>query len=195
MPTAARQRHGISEASAVDELPATDVDLLRAEVRQLTAQIVALLNGREARLADPAMAQELAAAVKPYVDRLCGLRHLVEPLERIRENREQIHELQAEIAEDVAAVEEVSLTPPDIEAALLTELRHEISAVKRDRRIYVPEGEDTEALDEEPQGEKPALALSEQTPAERLRLILGNRFVGLRRLGEVMGSPFSEAEI
>lgn len=174
-------------------LSPAEVEELRLHVRQITAAIAALLEGRSERIEGAATAHELAAALKPYADRLHSLRRLLIPLERIRDNREHIRDLQAEIAEDVAAVEDVSSSQELAEEGeLLVELKSEIAAVKRDRKIFVPD-DDLEAADEEREGDGRA-ALAERPVSERLRLIFGTRFVDLPRLGELLRSPFSDDE-
>jgi len=185
-----------TDAAATASLQPAELEELRRHVRQTTAAISDLLEGRPHPLDDEKAAHELAAALKPYVDRLYTLRRLLEPLERIRDNREQIRELQAEIAEDVAAVEDASSSDElPVDDELAAELRSEIAAVKRDRKIFVPDDEpepEPESAGADPEARVP---LAQRPLPERLRVIFGPRLVDLSRLGELLEAPFAESEL
>lgn len=178
---------------AAAPLSPTEVAELRDHVRQVTAAIADLLDGRTRPVDDPSTAHELGVALKPYIDRLHSLRRLLEPLERIRDNREQILELQAEIAEDVAAVEDASTSDElPVDGELAAELKNEIAAVKRDRKIYIP-NDVAEPLEEEGT-ETGRLRLAERPLPDRMRIIFGPRFVDLESLSAILKEPFPTDE-
>ncbi|MFC1525277.1 hypothetical protein ACFL6X_00525 [Candidatus Latescibacterota bacterium] len=189
------------EAAVLPPLASDELASIRDEIRRITSSLSGLLDRREELLEDVAGAVDLAQAVKPYMDRLASLHRLLDPLERIRENRDQILELQAEIAQDVAVVEDVSAAGEEqMDADLMVELRNEIAAVKRDRKIFVVEGDGEDEEDEESPSEEKTRAdaatpLAEQPLTERLRTIFGPRFVDLPRLGNLLGRDFTEEEV
>jgi hypothetical protein len=170
---------------------ATEVRL-KAQVLELAQRIAELADQQGGLLADVALAQEMAQTIKPYVDRLVALQHLLNPVDRIVAKRQQIHQLQAGIAQDVAEVEDLS-GELAIEPAILNDLQGELAAVKKDRKLFVGQiaQEDDGPVVEE-KGRRGGRTLLDLPVAERFALILGQRFISLERLGEILDCPFSQ---
>ena len=178
----------------------------RSRVLSLARRITDLVSGsdidEEEELIDAEGGHRLAHAIKPYVDRLVSLNKLLNPVERILHHRDHIWEMQAELADDVAAVEVAAQGVEDLDPAILREVQSEIAAVKKDRKLYVVDDDDEEEDDDavaEPAlpatGQRRALPLLEISIAERMERIFGPRFIDLRRVGEVVGGQFDGEEI
>ena len=178
---------------------AGDEEEVRRRIAELSRRISELAAGHSSRISDVAAAQEIAFAVKPYVDRLCALKRLLGPVGGIIEKRERIQQLQAGIAADVAAVEDLAGDVSQaVEPSLLSELEGEIASVKRDRKLFVSPTEADEldsVADESSAGSRSAPALLEQSVPERLRRILGDRFLSAQVLSETLGIELSEASL
>lgn len=170
---------------------------LRSRVRILAQRITRLADGDDdVELEDPAISHQLAVSVKPFVDRLTALQHLLNPVGRIIEKRERIQELRAGIAEDIACAQGVSQDATDaVDPDLLNELQSELAAARRDRRLFAEDAaaprEDDDGERERPRG---LSSLLDRPVEDRLRAVLGVRFIGLDRLAAVLGGPLSDAE-
>lgn len=157
-------------------------------------------DDEDVEVEDPDFGHRLAMSVKPYVDRLVALRHLLQPVGRIIEKRGQIDGLRDELADDIATVEGASQDLGDsVDVDLVTELHNELAAVKRERKLFADEDEDEEddnvpepaELDAE-SPEKPRQArrsFLDRPVTERLRLVLGPRFIDLEGLGKIFSGP------
>ena len=195
------------EPPDADGAPAPD-ESLRERVRGLAQRIIHLADEdiEDVEVEDPEVSQRLAMSVKPYIDRLVALRRLMNPVGRIVNKRHQITELQEEIAEDIASVENASDELEDgVDPELMTELQTELAAVKRDRRLFndeddgpAPDTDDSDAPDAveaaTDSGGGGRLPLLRRRVAERLRLLLGPRFLDLDQLAEVLCQPLPEDE-
>ena len=92
-------------------------------------------------------------SIKPYIDRLVTLKHLLNPVDRIIEKREQIEKLQSGLATDLAKIEDLSkVVSVELDTVLLNELQGELGKIKKDRKILVGEI----ATEEEEASSKPA---------------------------------------
>ncbi|MBT3342960.1 MAG: hypothetical protein HN712_17930 [Gemmatimonadetes bacterium] len=177
--------------------PDADVHTLKDRVHELSARIIRLGEPDEDTdvVEDVETAHALALSIKPYVDRLLSLQHLMNPVGGIIEKQGQIQELQEELAEDIALVEHVTNDLDTVDPSLLQDLQTEIAAVKRDRRI---DFDDTPSDGEEEEEEPPSVAdreaLQERSTSDRLKAIFGARFVGIDRLGEILGGSLPETE-
>lgn len=169
-------------------------ETLKNRVLVLARRITGLSNTPE-RLEDPIFSQEVSHSIKPYIDRLVTLKNLLNPVDRIISKREQIEELQAGIAADVAEVETLSDTATaEVDDNLINDLQGEISAVKKDRKIFVSE---IDAEDEVPfpkAATKGGGALLDLTVVQRLEKIFGNRFIGQQQLASLLGISFSSED-
>ena len=174
---------------------ATDIEKLRTRVLGLAGKLSKLVRGEYEPVEDLELSHAVAMSVKSHVDRRHSLHTLLSPVDRIIHAREQIQELQSELVREVAAVEDLSDSISDIDSDLLTELNTEIAAVKRDRKLYVPEEDEG---DDEPvpdAGRPQQAALLDQPVSERFRRILGPRFLDVPRLSEIFGRSFSGEDV
>ena len=178
---------------------------LKVKLLDLAGKLSDLVHGEYEPVEDIDLSHEVALSVKSYVDRLHCLRTLLNPVERVIHTRGQIAELQTSLVEEVAEIEDISGSVSDfLEPALLNELQSELSAVKKDRKLFVSEDRDDDADDgenEEPEGVErrktrraKSLPLLELPIAERLRRIFGSRFVGTERLEEIFGQPLTDED-
>jgi hypothetical protein len=146
------------------------------------------------------LGHRLALSVKPYVDRLISLRHLLNPVGRIIEKREKMEDLRGEVADDIASVEDASQDLGEvIDVSLMTELQTELAALKRDRKLFTDDDEDeeddalpeTEAAGPEETDKRPGRTVFLDRPVtEPLRLVLGARFHRPGAFGrDIWGAP------
>ncbi len=180
---------------------------LHGRVLSLARRITSLAESDDDdEIEDPQLGHQLALSVKPYVDRLVALRHLLNPVGRIIEKRDQMEELRDEIAGDIASVEDASQELGEsVDVTLMTELQTELAVVKRDRKLFTEDEEDeeddslseSEADDDGGHANKRPgrTAFLDRPVSERLRLVLGQRFIDLDRLGDVVGAPLPDDEI
>lgn len=176
----------------------TDVDALKARVHELAQRIIRLGAEDEDTdvVEDIDTSHAPALSIKPYVDRLISLQNLMNPVGGIIEKREQIQELQEELAEDIALVEHATNDLDMVEPELLQDLQTEIAAVKRDRRIdFDDDPSEDDEDDEEAASTADSRVLQERSTADRLRAIFGARFVDLERLGDALGAPLPDSEV
>ena len=119
---------------------------LHGRVLSLARRITSLAESDDDdEIEDPQLGHQLALSVKPYVDRLVALRHLLNPVGRIIEKRDQMEELRDEIAGDIASVEDASQELGEsVDVTLMTELQTELAVVKRDRKLFTEDEEDEE---------------------------------------------------
>ena len=165
---------------------------LKTQVLVLSQRIASFIDHQPGRVEDVAMAQEMAQTIKPYVDRIVTLERLLNPVDRIVEKREKIQELQAGIAEDVAEVEDLSDDMiGEIDPPLLHDLQGEIASVKRDRKLIVSQidAEDAEPTAKTP-GKPGSRALLDLEVPQRLERILGDRFISLPKLSQLLNTTF-----
>jgi len=177
---------------------------LKVKVLGLAGKLSDLVHGEHGLVEDSELSHEVALSVKSYVDRLHCLQLLLHPIESVIRKRGEITELRTSILAEVAEIEDVSDSASDLVApALLNELKSELSAVKKDRKLFVSdedeedeEDEDGEIEEIEEEGEskdrrQKSLPLLELPIAERLLRILGSIFVGPQRLEEIFGHPLA----
>ncbi len=174
----------------------TDVQTLTERVHDLAQRITHLGDQDEDAeiVEDIETSHALALSIKPYVDRLISLQHLMNPVGGVIEKREQIQELQEELAEDIALIEHATTDLDTVDPSFLQDLQTEIAAVKRDRRIEFTE-ESASEDDEEPSSEADRTALQEQSTEDRLRAIFGARFIDTEKVGELLGGPLPAEEL
>ncbi|MBT4501492.1 MAG: hypothetical protein HOC74_27435 [Gemmatimonadetes bacterium] len=189
------ESHPLTDLVSETPSPSSPVEEeeLKARVLELSERINGLVDEQAERIDDIAVAQDMAQGVKPYIDRLIALQRLLNPVDRIIVKRDQIQELQAEIAEDVAEVEDISGDMGDqVDSPLLNDLEGEIASVKRDRKLFVSEviDEEFDAPLQTPGPSGPQTLLQLDVP-ERFERILGDRFLSLSRLSEILDTPFS----
>ena len=60
-----------------------EVERLKDQVLELSNRISALAKGYHGPIEDVALAQEMAQAAKPYIDRLIALNRLLNPIDRL----------------------------------------------------------------------------------------------------------------
>ena len=168
---------------------------LRSTILDLVHRISDLVDGAHAPVEDLELSHSLAHANKPYIDRLVSLRQLLNPVDRIIDRREQIQELQVELAHDLAEVEDLSGSISDVDPGLINQLQGEITAVKKDRKLYVSEDEEDDEEPDEPATHGGQAKLIDLPVAERMRLILGSRFIDTDRLGQILGQPLDEEQL
>lgn len=101
-------REAVQDNVGTKPLDPPEVKRLEDQGLQLSQQINALTSEYHAPIEDLELAQEMAQAVKPYIDRLTALHRLLNPVDRIVDKTDQIHELQSEIVADVAEVEDIA---------------------------------------------------------------------------------------
>ena len=174
---------------------------LKVKVLDLAGKLSDLVRGEPGLVEDSELSHEVAVSVKSYVDRLHCLQLLLHPIESVIRKRGEITQLQTSILAEVAEIEDVSGSASDLVApALLNELKSELSAVKKDRKLFVSdedeEEDDGEIEEIEEGGEgvdrgQKSLPLLELPIAERLLRILGSRFIGPERLEEILGHPLT----
>ena len=185
------------ETSPPETSPPATTTGVGATIRSLVHRVSDLIDGKHTPVDDVEVSHTLAHANKPYIDRLVSLRRLLNPVDRIIDRREQIQELQLELAHDLAEVEDLSGSISDVDPGLINQLQGEITAVKKDRKLYVSEEED----EEEDAGDEPAAPdgrrarLIDLPVDERMRLILGPRFIDTERLGQILGHPLDEEQL
>ncbi len=181
------------ENLAVEQVSSPDI---KDQVLQLTERINALADGGQDKIDDIGLAQETAQAIKPYVDRLVSLNRLLNPIDRVVEKRQQIHDLQEELAEDVAEIEDIAgdITT-DIAPIIANDLQGEIAAVKRDRKLFIREV----AVDDPPppeasdaKGEKTGLL--NLSTEERFQRIFSDRFISLTRIESILAIKISPSD-
>ncbi len=171
---------------------------VRAKIVDLAHRITELVEGKHNPVQDLELSHHIAHSTKPYIDRLVSLRRLLNPVDRIIDRREQIQGLQQELAQDLAEVEDLSGSISDVDPGLINQLQGEIAAVKKDRKLYVSDEEDD---DEEEDVAEPISTGGTQAKlidlpvAERMRLILGSRFVDTNRLGQALGHPLDDGQL
>lgn len=197
-------------AEREDDVTPADDEALRHRVLGLARQITQLDTDEDVEVEDAGLAERLGHSLKPYVDRLVALRHLLNPVGRIIEKREKIEELREEIAGDIASVEDVSQDLGEtVDASIVTELQTELAAVKRDRKLFAEaddedeaEGDDLVDLDDgsdddEDEEPEPQLRLSflQRPVAERMRLVLGSRFIDPPRLATLLGGMLPDEDV
>jgi len=186
------------EGSSTSETGASSPSGVRSTILELAHRIVELVDGKHNPVPDIKLSQHIAHSTKPYIDRLCSLRQLLNPVDRIIDRREQIQGLQHELAQDLAEVEDLSGSISDVDPGLINQLQGEIAAVKKDRKLYVSEEEDDE---EEDGADEPistggtSTKLIDLPIAERMRLILGSRFVDTDCLGQTLGHALDDEQL
>jgi len=165
---------------------------LSDQVLQLTKRINTLADGSQDKIEDLALAQEMAHATKPYIDRLIALNRLLNPVDRLVEKRQQIHVLQEELAEDVAEIENVAGgIQSDIAPVIVNDIQGEIAAVKRDRKLFISEvaAEDNPPIKSivDKSDKTNLLSLSVE---ERFERIFSERFISLSRIESILSIQF-----
>ncbi|MDA0334205.1 MAG: hypothetical protein O2782_03470 [bacterium] len=207
------------------ETSVVDGKVLRERVLSLARRITRLAEDDEdVEIEEPDLGHRLAMSVKPYVDRLVTLRHLLNPVGRIIEKREQIEELRDEIADDIATVEDASHDLGEtVDFTLITELQTELAAVKRERKLFVEDDEEEEededhdddeddddvsltdpadgkaTVEDQEEGQEEKLPggrrpFLERPLIERMRLVLGPRLIDLDRLAGILGGRLPDGE-
>ena len=183
------------EPSTVEDISSLDEEeQLKAQVLILSQRIASFIDRQTGRVEDVAMAQEMAQTIKPYIDRIVALERLLDPVDRIVDKREKIQKLQVDIADDVAEVEDLSDDMiGEIDTPLLHDLQGEIASIKRDRKLIVSQ---IDAEDIEPAVKTPnkpgSRALSDLEVPQRLERILGDRFISLSRLSQLLDTTFPD---
>jgi len=176
-------------------LSAAETAALKVRMNSLLDSLSGLLQGNNDSLEDLQTAQAMAQEIKPYSDRISSLNNLLEPIDRIIDKQTQINDLQTEIAEEVAIVEGLSTaTTAELASAMINEIRSELGAVKKDRKLQI-----SQALPVEQAPTESTLSrtkpLIEMSIPERLETIFGDRFIGPQRLSKILDTVFSESEL
>ena len=184
------------EQTAVDVLEGMDDDSadVKQRVLQLAKQITDLLETPEQILENPAEAEPLAYQIKPYIDRLCTLKRLLDPVERIVERSDRIKDLQHELERDMEELSSVQneLGPDDRIAA---EVGNELAALKDDSKIVVRElapDDRVAAGDKRKKRRRPSLL--ELPVVERMEQIFGKRFVRIGQIEKMLGLSFAAGD-
>ena len=170
-----------------------DTEQVKRQILQLSQQISDLTKGYNVPIDDLGLAQSMAESIKPYVDRLVTLNKLLNPVGRIVSKRDQIEVLQSDIAEDVAAVENLAeYLGQEIDTTLIDDLQSELSSVKKDRKLFVSKVDvvDAPKPNNKPKNKKKSPSLIELPLEQRFERIFGNRFVTPARLESLIGVHF-----
>ena len=176
--------------SIADSAPAEES--IKVRVLGLARRITGLVGNTPPPLEDPYIALDMAQTIKPYIDRLLTLKNLLNPVDRIISKREQIQELQAGIAADVAEVETVSDSADDnVDTSLIDDLQGEIAAIKKDRKLHVNEIDEEDEKPREKTAAKGGNQLENLPIAQRLERILCERFIGHQQLNALLGISLS----
>jgi len=185
--------HQVGESSDTFPFDSANDEALKISILELSERIAGLADDQRGRIENIGHAQEMAQGIKPYVDRLVALKHLLNPVDGIIEKRERIHALQAAIADDVAQVETLSDDMGDaVQPSLLNQLEGEIASVKRDRKLFVSEIDDEEENLVPPRSSSSGgRTLLDLPMPERFTHLLGDRFISLPQLAEILGTNFS----
>jgi hypothetical protein len=181
------------ESLAIDQISSPEI---RDQVLQLTDRINALADEGHGKIDDLTLAQETAQAIKPYVDRLVSLNRLLNPVDRVVEKRQQIHDLQEELAEDVAEIEDIAggITT-DVAPAIVNDLQGEIAAVKRDRKLYISEVDSVDPPAAEPNNAKGEKTNLLNLPVEqRFQRIFSERFISIARSESILAVKISDSD-
>jgi len=172
-----------------------DVKTLKERIHELALITHLGDQGEDAEIVeDIDTSHALALSIKPYVDRLISLQHLMNPVGNVIEKREQIQEMQEELAQDIALIEHATTNLDEVDPKLLQDLQTEISAAKRDRRIEFTDDAVADE-DEDSSTETDSTALRERSTEDRLRAIFGARFIDTHQLGEMLGGQLSQEEL
>ena len=186
---------------AGNDAPASEApkpSVIRSTILDLAHRITDLAEGKHEPVPDVELSHHIAHSANPDIDRLISLRQLLNLVDRIIDRRKRIQDLQQELAQDVAEVEDLSRSISDVDPGLMNQLQGEIAAVKKDRKLYVSDEEDDEEDETEdestPKGASQS-RLIDLPVAERMRLILGPRFVDTERLGQALGHPLDDDQL
>ena len=166
---------------------------MRAEVLELARRISDLLDSPEDhQLEDLTEAEDLAYEIKPYVDRLVTLQRLLRPVQSIANKRDQIADLQQDLAKEAAEIEGVKSQG----CCQMESLNDELAELKDDRKILVQEiAEDDKSGSSESEDRGKPSSLLKQPVAVRMQRIFQNRFVGLDQLVRIFKLEFIEEEV
>ena len=85
------------EVSPIELSGSVYPDDLKYQVLDFSQKIINLTQNYDDRVEDLELAQEMAQAIKPFVDRIIAINQLLNPLDRIIAKREQIEKLQIDI--------------------------------------------------------------------------------------------------
>ena len=128
----------IQESAEALPIPPPEVEQLKNQVLQLSNRINDLTEDYDYPIVDIVLAQTIALAIKPYVDRLVAVNLLLNPVDRIVSKRDQIQELQLQIAEEMAVVEDLTEDiGEEVDNSILNDLQSQIASVKKDRKLFV----------------------------------------------------------
>jgi len=173
---------------------AVSLDDLKDQVLNFSQKIINLTQNYNDRVEDLELAQEMAQAIKPFVDRIIAINQLLNPMDRILAKREQIEKLQIDIAEDLAKVEDLAEDAgSEVEGVAINELQGEISSFKRkDRKLVVNKvdaGDTSPSV--KPSSKKKSPNLLDLPLESRFQRIFGNRFISISRIESLLGINFS----
>ena len=171
-----------------------DSTVVKEKVLQLARQITDLLEAPDQPLEDHLEAETLAYQIKPHIDRLCTLKRVLNPVERIVERSDKIKNLQSELERDMEELSSVQeeLDPDD---RLVGEVESQLAALKDDSKIVVREvAPDDRVERSEKQKKRTRPALLDVPVVERMEQIFGDRFVPLEQIEKMLSVSFTAAE-
>jgi hypothetical protein len=183
----------IQESAEALPIPPPEVEQLKEQVLQLSNKINDLTEDYDYPIVDIVLAQTMAQAIKPYVDRLVAVNLLLNPVDRIVSKRDQIQELQLQIAEEMAVVEDLTEDiGEEVDHSILNDLQSKIASVKKDRKLFVSKVDAEDAAPEAKSNNKKKTQRIVDLPLEaRFERIFGDRFVAPARLEALLGVRFS----
>lgn len=151
-------------------------------VKNLTRKLRNVLQHTSEPIEDPELAHGLALAIKPYVDRQAALNNLLKPVDDILSKQELIKDLQDQVRDQVAQIqEEYSRFGPEGAAGLANELEAGVSELQKDRKIVPPASSDREVRPANG-SRRPFL---ERPLIERFSAIFGDRFISPEALEDL----------
>ncbi|MEC7226292.1 MAG: hypothetical protein VXW00_05460, partial [Candidatus Latescibacterota bacterium] len=160
------------------------------EVNELKERVNDLTGPVHGKVENLALAQEMANAIKPHIDRLVKLNALLTPVTRILEKRSQLHDVTVTIEEDIEEAETALAALEDADKLLLDDFQENIETVKKDRKLYVQSG----ISEEEPTRNNPN-SLELLPVEERFHRVFSERFISLDKTQSILSTSFENIEL
>ena len=160
------------------------------EINELKQRINDLTGPVQGKVEDLALAQEMANAIKPHIDRLVKLNALLTPVTRILEKRSELHDVAVRIEDDIEEAETALAALEDTDKLLVDDFQDNIETVKKDRKLYVQSG----TSEDEPARNKPN-SLELLPVEERFHRIFSERFISLNKTQSILSISFEEIEL
>ena len=160
------------------------------EINELKQRINDLTGPVQGKVEDLALAQEMANAIKPHIDRLVKLNALLTPVTRILEKRSELHDVAVGIEEDIEEAETALEALEDADKLLVDDFQDNIETVKKDRKIYVQNG-----ISEGEATRKKTNSLELLPVEERFHRVFSERFISLDKTQSILSTSYEEIEL